>query len=489
MRQVVRDGHVLGLFVEGTRQRSGVPGKVKPGAAMVAIQEDVPVVPAAIHGTQRWRLGNSQPGVDRLGRADALRRAAEEREGLPRGDGRDRAPRSAGCGSSSSTCTRSAARRRRPVRERVAVSTSRVDRAQLLGTRRDRRLSERRQVDARQPADRDARGGRPRDAGRHARPQGARLRVGRQAVPARSTRAASTSPTDAAITRSIADQARAAVAGGRPRPLRRRRAERASRPATRSSPRSCAARTSRCSCSRTRSTTRAATSTRSSSTGSGSATRSRSRRCTATAPATCSTTIVERLAGLGADARRGRRGGDPRRDPRPAERRQVEPPERAARRGARDRLGDAGHDARLDRHRARARRARRSCSSTRPASGASAASARGSSTTRSCARSRRPSAPTSRSSSSTRARASSTRTSPSPTWRARPSCSTLVVLSKWDVTTIDDRGRAPAAEPTAAPAAADRRRVGEDRPRDQPPARPGREAVRQAHRAHPDRPS
>ena len=49
---------------------------------------------------------------------------------------------------------------------------------------RDRRLPERRQVDADQPADRDARRGRPRDERHDARPQGARLRVGRQAVPA-----------------------------------------------------------------------------------------------------------------------------------------------------------------------------------------------------------------------------------------------------------------------------------------------------------------
>ena len=42
MRQVVRDGQALGLFAEGTRQRTGVPGKVQPGAAMVALQEDVP---------------------------------------------------------------------------------------------------------------------------------------------------------------------------------------------------------------------------------------------------------------------------------------------------------------------------------------------------------------------------------------------------------------------------------------------------------------
>ena len=61
MRELVRDGHALGLFVEGTRQRSGVPGHVQPGAAMVAITEDVPVIPAAIHGSERWRLGNFAP--------------------------------------------------------------------------------------------------------------------------------------------------------------------------------------------------------------------------------------------------------------------------------------------------------------------------------------------------------------------------------------------------------------------------------------------
>jgi 1-acyl-sn-glycerol-3-phosphate acyltransferase len=61
MRQVVRDGQALGLFAEGTRQRAGIPGRIQPGAAMVALQEDVPVVPAAIHGTHEWRPGNWKP--------------------------------------------------------------------------------------------------------------------------------------------------------------------------------------------------------------------------------------------------------------------------------------------------------------------------------------------------------------------------------------------------------------------------------------------
>jgi 1-acyl-sn-glycerol-3-phosphate acyltransferase len=61
MREVVREGHALGLFVEGTRQLSGELGPVQPGAAMVALQENVPVVPAAIHGSHTWRIGNRAP--------------------------------------------------------------------------------------------------------------------------------------------------------------------------------------------------------------------------------------------------------------------------------------------------------------------------------------------------------------------------------------------------------------------------------------------
>jgi 1-acyl-sn-glycerol-3-phosphate acyltransferase len=56
-REAVRHNLLLGMFVEGTRQRDGRPGEAKPGAAMVAIQEGVPVVPASIYGTGRWRVG------------------------------------------------------------------------------------------------------------------------------------------------------------------------------------------------------------------------------------------------------------------------------------------------------------------------------------------------------------------------------------------------------------------------------------------------
>jgi 1-acyl-sn-glycerol-3-phosphate acyltransferase len=78
MREAVRGNDLLGMFVEGTRQRSGVPGQAKPGAAMVAINEGVPLIPAAIHGSQTWRLGNFAPVSVAWGEPLSF-------DGLPRG--------------------------------------------------------------------------------------------------------------------------------------------------------------------------------------------------------------------------------------------------------------------------------------------------------------------------------------------------------------------------------------------------------------------
>jgi 1-acyl-sn-glycerol-3-phosphate acyltransferase len=60
MRDVVRRGDALGMFPEGTRQERE-PGPVRSGAAMIAVQEQVPVVCGAIHGSQYWRFGNWHP--------------------------------------------------------------------------------------------------------------------------------------------------------------------------------------------------------------------------------------------------------------------------------------------------------------------------------------------------------------------------------------------------------------------------------------------
>jgi 1-acyl-sn-glycerol-3-phosphate acyltransferase len=78
MRAVVAEGGVLGMFAEGTRQRSGVPGPVQPGAAMVALQEDVPVTPVAVHGTQYWTPRNRSPCSVAYGAPISF-------DGLPRG--------------------------------------------------------------------------------------------------------------------------------------------------------------------------------------------------------------------------------------------------------------------------------------------------------------------------------------------------------------------------------------------------------------------
>ena len=117
MRQIVRDGHALGMFAEGTRQRSGVPGPVQPGAAMVAVNEGVPLIPGR-HPRQPYVAALELPaGVGRVGRADDLRRAAEGREGLQGGVGRGRAedPRAL-------ALARRAARARPPVTRRGAAA-------------------------------------------------------------------------------------------------------------------------------------------------------------------------------------------------------------------------------------------------------------------------------------------------------------------------------------------------------------------------------
>jgi 1-acyl-sn-glycerol-3-phosphate acyltransferase len=59
---LAREGHVIAMFPHGTRQRKGLVKKYQPkahtGAARIALEADVPLVPAAIAGTDRLsRLG------------------------------------------------------------------------------------------------------------------------------------------------------------------------------------------------------------------------------------------------------------------------------------------------------------------------------------------------------------------------------------------------------------------------------------------------
>jgi 1-acyl-sn-glycerol-3-phosphate acyltransferase len=68
MVDYARAGRAIGVFVEGTRQKVAKrPGHVQPGAAMVALQADVPVVPIAVYGTQFWKPFNFAPCTIAIG--------------------------------------------------------------------------------------------------------------------------------------------------------------------------------------------------------------------------------------------------------------------------------------------------------------------------------------------------------------------------------------------------------------------------------------
>jgi 1-acyl-sn-glycerol-3-phosphate acyltransferase len=56
-RWIVQEGHAVGFFSEGTRQTLGYPGAGHAGAAMIAIQEGVPLVPCGLD-TFQWSFKN-----------------------------------------------------------------------------------------------------------------------------------------------------------------------------------------------------------------------------------------------------------------------------------------------------------------------------------------------------------------------------------------------------------------------------------------------
>jgi 1-acyl-sn-glycerol-3-phosphate acyltransferase len=59
-RALARQGHLVGVFVEGTRQRFGHPGRMHPGGVMIAIQEGVPIVPCGLYSFG-WGLRQRRP--------------------------------------------------------------------------------------------------------------------------------------------------------------------------------------------------------------------------------------------------------------------------------------------------------------------------------------------------------------------------------------------------------------------------------------------
>ena len=74
-RWLAREGHLVGMFMEGTRQKFGYPGPVHPGAVMIALQEGVPIVPCGVDSF-RWSPSNRRPCAVVFGEPISL-------EGLP----------------------------------------------------------------------------------------------------------------------------------------------------------------------------------------------------------------------------------------------------------------------------------------------------------------------------------------------------------------------------------------------------------------------
>ncbi len=52
--ELLKEGHILGIYPEGTRSKTGEMGEFKQGTAMIAARADVPMVPMYIHRKYRW---------------------------------------------------------------------------------------------------------------------------------------------------------------------------------------------------------------------------------------------------------------------------------------------------------------------------------------------------------------------------------------------------------------------------------------------------
>ncbi len=83
--RLARDGHVVAMFPEGTRRTKGLvkrfEARPRSGAARIALEAGVPLVPAAVAGTDRLtRLGPLRVAYGPPVEVDDLRGRSDERE-------------------------------------------------------------------------------------------------------------------------------------------------------------------------------------------------------------------------------------------------------------------------------------------------------------------------------------------------------------------------------------------------------------------------
>lgn len=65
--EVLRRGHALGLYPEGTRSRDGRLYRGRTGVAQLALTSGAPVVPVGLHGTERLQpVGNRVPRLAKV---------------------------------------------------------------------------------------------------------------------------------------------------------------------------------------------------------------------------------------------------------------------------------------------------------------------------------------------------------------------------------------------------------------------------------------
>jgi 1-acyl-sn-glycerol-3-phosphate acyltransferase len=87
--RLAREGNVVVMFPEGTRRKKGLvkrhQARARSGAARIALEAEVPLIPAAIAGTDTLltlgplRVAYGAPiEMKSLGAADDLRRASQE---------------------------------------------------------------------------------------------------------------------------------------------------------------------------------------------------------------------------------------------------------------------------------------------------------------------------------------------------------------------------------------------------------------------------
>jgi 1-acyl-sn-glycerol-3-phosphate acyltransferase len=73
--ELLRSGKIVAMFPEGTRSKTGIPGKGHPGVAMIAHRAKVPVVPMAIIGNYKL----FSPLVVRIGKPMDLQTDYEQK--------------------------------------------------------------------------------------------------------------------------------------------------------------------------------------------------------------------------------------------------------------------------------------------------------------------------------------------------------------------------------------------------------------------------